>query len=171
MKNRIPALLIMIFAAIFVLSVSPAFAQDTDIDSMSNEELLLLLQSILQKLEGEGSAGGTAETAGSGSAAGPLAVSETETAPESSLFQVYENKKLIIEALPSYMFIRPEKKESHPEPDDPEDGNSPGGKEDPGQKEDPGGPEPCRVGEQCVPDDWYCRYELFPDGACRCMCG
>lgn len=164
MKKRIFALILTVFSSLLILSVSTAFALDADIDSMSNEELILLLQSILQKLEGEG----TAETE---SAAGPLTANDEATAAESRLFQVYKNKKLITEALPSYMFIRPEKKDERPETTDSGDPGTPGETDTPGQTEDPGGPEPCREGEMCVPDDWYCRYELSPDGVCRCMCG
>ena len=92
-------------------------AKDIDVESMSHEELMRLLQMIMQKLESN----------------------ETEDAAESlpddvigadrfsnvKLFTIYENKKLIIEAIPDYMFYHapddtsePEKKEKKEKKDD-----------------------------------------------------
>ena len=162
-RSFIPILIAL--SVMFILSAYPVSAQETDIDSMTDEQLMLLLQAIMQKLEDDESDAGTAEIPGAGTAAGPVAVNDAETGPESKLFRAYGNKKLIVEALPEYMFIRPtevprpEKKDEKP------------AKVGPGKKEDSGGPEPCRVGEQCVPDDWYCRWELTPEGRCACMCG
>ena len=165
MPKRSFILILIVLSVMFTLSACPVSAQDTDIDSMTDEQLMLLLQTIMQKLEQGEPDAEAAENGGSEPAAGPVADRETETVPESRLFRVYENKKLIVEALPEYMFIRPtevprpEKKDEKP------------AKEGPGKKEDSGGPEPCRVGEQCVSDDWYCRWEINSEGRCACMCG
>ena len=91
MKKRSLFLLMVVLSAMFAVSVSSVSAQDTDIDSMTNEQLLLLMQSVLQTLEQGETSVPTDEAAPSEAAAGPLAVDETET----ELFEIYENKKLI----------------------------------------------------------------------------
>ena len=139
-----------------VLSVTPVFAQEADISNMTNEQLLLLLQSIMQKLEQDETSSETVETASSGPAGGPLAVNDTETAPTFRLFRIYENKKLIIEALPDYMFVQPEKETEEPE------------KEKKKDKDDDDGT--CPPLSLCAPGI-YCSYYVTPEGKCVCMCG
>ena len=159
MKKRSLFLLMVVLSAMFAVSVSSVSAQDTDIDSMTNEQLLLLMQSILQKLEQGETSVPTDETAPSEAAAGPLAVNETET----GLFEIYENKKLIVEALPSYMFIQPTQAPK-PEkgPNKPDNGGS-------NNNDDTGF---CPPRTPCKPgSDIYCNYYITPAGNCVCMCG
>ena len=160
MKKYCFTLLIVIFSAIFVLSVSPVSAQETDIDSMTNEELLLLLQSILQKLDQDETSPETVEPSSPSPTPRPLAENNTETGIR--LFQVYENKKLIIEALPSYMFIQPTQEVS--EPDKNKENND--GKDDNDDNDDF-----CPPIEPCMPgSDDYCEQWVTPEGTCVCMC-
>ena len=174
MKKRGFFLLIIIFSAMFVLSAIPAFAQGPDIDSMSNEELLLLLQSIMQKLEQDETSPDTAEPVPTEPAAGPLAVNGSKSEPEIRLFEVYENKKLIVEALPSYMFIQPTQPPK-PEPEEPEpdkkndggDDSNNGGSNNNNNNNDNYGSCPPQV--SCGMS--LCTYSITPDGECVCRCG
>ena len=80
--------------AFLTVAAASVTAQDIDVENMDNSDLMALLQAILQKLEDDGSevvpATGTAE----------------EYSPDPGRFEVYKNKKLTIEHLPEYMFIR-----------------------------------------------------------------
>ncbi len=161
MKKRVFILIIAFLSAAAVLSFGSVSAQDTDLDSMTDEQLMTLLRAIMQKLEERQPSAETPEITEPDPAGTPLAGNDPEAALKGKAFRIYDNKKLIIEGLPSYMFVRPEENEEEPEKPVP-------GKK---KKEDPGDPSSCPVGAQCVDDDWYCRWELSPDGECRCMCG
>ena len=90
-KHR--ALLILaVILSVFGIFVCAASAQEINVDEMDSAQLLMLLQNIMQKLEQEEQA--------------PAATAIPEPAGART-FQVYLNKKLIIEALPSYYFVRP----------------------------------------------------------------
>ena len=112
MKRTGLILISFVILALFTILVGTAAAQnrDIDVDSMSNEEILALLQAIMQKLENdietdsEKKESETFETA-------VLAPAETDTGKELSnrepkKFSVYENKKLVVGRLPDYLFIR-----------------------------------------------------------------
>ena len=70
---------------------------------MNNEQLLQLLQQIIDRLGSEES--GEEKTPGPESESVIPIASPT---PGPGRFSIYKNKKLIIEALPGYMFIQPE---------------------------------------------------------------
>ena len=155
MMKRSFILLIVVFSMMFVQATAPVSAQEPDVGSMTNEELLLLLQSIMQKLEQD-------ETASPEPTPGPVAVQE----PEVRLFRIYDNKKLIVEALPEYMFIQPTEAPK-PEKKAPNKENNGGG-----SKDDHGDPGVCPPREPCKPgSDIYCNHYITPEGKCVCMCG
>ena len=159
MMKRSFILLVIALSMMAVFSVSPVSAQEPDVDSMTNEELLLLLQSIMQKLEQD-------EPHSSEPTPGPVAVKETETEPEGRLFRTYDNKKLIVEALPEYMFIQPTEAPK-PEKKAPNKENNGGGSKD--DHDDPGA---CPPKTPCKPgSDIYCNHYITPEGKCVCMCG
>ena len=103
--------IILLMTGIFFASVS---AQDIDIQNMDNAQLLELLQAIMQKLEAEGSEAGTVEVT-SGSPAGTAEVGEAPI--ELNKFQIYENKKLILERLPDWYFVQKNKDEGNDDGD------------------------------------------------------
>lgn len=91
-----------LFAVLVLLAISASSsaAQDVDISGMDDAQLLMLLQAIMQKMN-------TSEE----SAAGTSAAAAAEPVRHS----IWKNKKLSVEALPDYMFIRqPEEDESVP---------------------------------------------------------
>lgn len=156
MKKSCFTLLIVVLSALVLLAAAPISAQEIDFDSMTNAELLLLLQSIMSKMEQGEPIPETVEPASPEPTPGPLAENQTETEPEIRLFQVYENKKLIIEALPSYMFIQPTKEVNEPDTD---------------EKNNDGNDDFCPPIEPCVPgSDDYCEQWVTPEGTCVCMC-
>ena len=146
MKRLIPVVLTLL--ALFIMAAGSVSAQSVDIENMSNEQLMQLLLQIMNRLESEGSEETPEPSA-------PMVPTPTPTIVPTA-FSIYELKKLIIEALPGYMFVQPEE---HSEPDP--------------QKTDPlktptGGiktPEP--VMHDCTPCFWYCP----PNGdLCYCRC-
>ena len=74
--------------------------EEIDVETMDNAELMALLQAIMQKLETDGSA----EPVSEGTAEEPVVNLTEEPAP--ARFEIYENKKITVEALPAYMFIQ-----------------------------------------------------------------
>ncbi len=118
---------------------------------MNNEQLLQLLQKIIDRLGSEES--GEEKTPGPESESVIPAASRT---PGPGRFSIYENGKLIIEALPEYMFIQPE--------NNPDTANqkTPGKPSGGGKKSEPETPD---CGPGCY---WYCQ----PNSeACYCFCG
>ena len=151
--------LLIIFAALLMLTVSIASVSAQSVDEMSNEQLTSLLMQIMQKLDESGKVtetpaptptpvptptsipqpelpsddaeleallaaimqklqqGEDPEAEKPETSAGTMVpVSDIEEEPENS---IWENKKLIIEGLPSYMFIQPTKEmkpDDSPEP-------------------------------------------------------
>lgn len=106
----------VLFILLFIISVTAVFAgtgfaQDIDIENMDNEQLLILLQSIVQKLEQEETeAEPTAEPESGGSViviVGDPADNTGSDDAEEDLpkFQIYENKKLIISRMPDSYFV------------------------------------------------------------------
>ena len=125
-------------------------------------ELEALLTAIMQKLQEEPAVAPETPAA--------AAVSETEAEPAGDVisFSIYENKKLMIEKLPEYMFIQPTQP---PKPEKPEkkDGSNNGGKQDrsPGDCEYHCAYEVCPWGDnQCYFNCYYsCLNEPVPDWA------
>ncbi|MBQ6508157.1 MAG: hypothetical protein IJI07_01665 [Flexilinea sp.] len=128
---------------------------NTPLPELSDDkaELEALLTAIMQKLQEEPEEPAAAPEIPAVAAA----VSETEAEPAGDIlsFTIYENKKLMIEKLPEYMFIQPTQP---PKPDKPEkkDGSNNGGKKD-------------RSPEDC---EYHCAYEVCPwaDNQCYFNC-
>ncbi len=161
MKKRGSLLLFVILSVVFVLSFVPVSAQEADLGDMTNEQLLLLLQAIMQKLEQDEAAPEALETAAPGPVSELPAVNDEQTAPKARLFRIYENKKLIVEALPSYIFVRPEEEDETPVIKDKDK------KDDHKEHEDDNS---CPPPSLCKPGV-YCTYHITPEGKCVCMCG
>ena len=109
-------LIIISVLSLFVVSFISVSAQEINIDDMDDAELLALLQVIMEKLEKDVSAG--QDAAESVVTDGTVSVAGID--PDPIHFEIYENKKITVEPLPSYMFIRKptgEDIESSPERD------------------------------------------------------
>lgn len=110
MKQK--SFLLILFAVLifFSVSVGTAAAQNVDVSTMSNEELMVLLQSIMQKLEQDTAAeteGKESETAELPASAKDAAGSSKPAAKqETKKYSVYKNKKLVIGRMPDSWFIR-----------------------------------------------------------------
>ena len=140
--------LIMVLASLAVFAGS-VYAQDIDIDNMDNEQLLILLQQIMDKLNQQETTEPTEEPAApTEEPAVPTAVPTPEAAdPRTKTFKIYENKKLIIGRMPDSYFVQPESN----------DGNDGGYDFD-------GDPDPDPRVPDCGPDcSWDLRY--------GCVCG
>ena len=104
--------LFILFAVLilFGIFVGTAAAQNVDVSTMSNEELMVLLQSIMQKLEQDTAAeteGKESETAELPASAKDAAGSSKPAAKqETKKYSVYKNKKLVIGRMPDSWFIR-----------------------------------------------------------------
>ena len=120
-KMSFSLILIVLFAMLTVFNDS-SFAQDADISNMDNAQLLQLLQAIMQKLEENETDDPTVVL---------LPESTTEPVIAPARFQIYKNKKLILERIPDDRFIRkdsgqeeindPEKKDKEKEKEPPEE--------------------------------------------------
>ena len=109
MKDKNLLLILLIVLAMLKISVSSSFAQDVDISSMDNTQLMSLLQTIMQKLENDAEGGSRNEELDQ------LKIEETSD----RIFRIYENKKLIQERIPDYYFIQPQTiDEEYPVPTD-----------------------------------------------------
>ena len=95
------SVLVMLFFSI--ISVS---AQEINVDNLDNEQLTTLLLQILDKLRQEEEPESEVSETPAPTAA-PVPAAEPETIEEVIQITIYDNKKLIIEALPGYMFIQP----------------------------------------------------------------
>lgn len=102
MRKRTFFLIIISLLSMFTVSFASVSAQSIDVDSMDDAQLLALLQAILQKLEDDE----TDETPAAEPAETPEAILMEEPAQDPISFEIYENKKLTVEKLPDYMFIR-----------------------------------------------------------------
>lgn len=107
-------LLCLIFLLVSVFSVS---AQDVNVDDLSNEQLMELLQAIMQKLE-DGNSEKPLQTdpEGDETTVGSTIENASETVAEAPRFQIYENKKLILERIPDDRFIQKQDKSPEKEP-------------------------------------------------------
>lgn len=158
MKIRRITRYLALLAALFILSVSAVSAQEIDIDTMSDEQLMVLLVQITDRLglempQPKASDEVTPETTGT-----PYASEAAEPTSEPVYFESWMNKKLVVGALPSYMFIQPTQ--------EPQEESTPG---TPGKKHDNDGGS-CPVGEPCRPGANSCFWNIW-EGQCLCFCG
>ena len=103
-------MLFMLLVTLMTFAVCVS-AQEIDVDSMNNEQLMLLLQAIMQKLE----LNETEDAEESLPNVTEMPVIDAARFSDRKLFTIYENKKLIIEAIPEYMFTQ--KSDETPEPE------------------------------------------------------
>ena len=141
MKIKISLIVLTICFILFLQPVGFVKAQDIDVEAMSNEELMVLLQSIMQKLDKDEPTvvpkenAAEAETSNSADTAVPAAepeasepldvpvpTAEPEAAAEKKTFEIYENKKLIIGRMPDSYFIRKENGDGKDNDDSGDDG-------------------------------------------------
>lgn len=108
-------IILMTVLAVFLFAFGSVSAQDVDLDNLSNEQLMMLLQSIMQKLEADTNAEPSEQAAETESEAAETQTAEepipeptemTKPAAEKKQFQIYENKKLVIGRMPDSWFIR-----------------------------------------------------------------
>lgn len=108
-------IILMTVLAVLILAFGSVSAQDVDVDNLSNEQLMMLLQSIMQKLEADTNAEPTEQAPETESEAAETQTAEepipeptemTKPAAEKKQFQIYENKKLVIGRMPDSWFIR-----------------------------------------------------------------
>ena len=156
MKDKSVFLKLLLIFGLLMISAVSVCAQDIDISNMDNAELLQLLQVIMQKLEmPDNSAAETIDSEdSSGSAAAMIPADDHETMK----FSIWKNKKLIVEALPGYMFVQQDQDEPEDEPD-------------PGKKQKP--PNPPEHYENEPDTDEYgspCHWTLY-NGKWYCMKG
>ena len=131
---------------LLVCTFFPVSAQEIDVENMSNEELMLLLQSIVLKLDNNEStkvpqenaaeievqqsdeaAVPTAEPKTSDSVDVPEATEKPGAAEEKKTFEIYENKKLIIGRMPDSYFIRKNNGDEMDKDNNSENNNNDGG--------------------------------------------
>lgn len=117
MKKKVFLIMIGIIASLEV-SLCPSFAQDIDISNMDNSQLMVLLQAIQQKLEEE-TADESPEAAIVTTA--PAIEAIPESVAEANGFRIYENKKLMVERIPDWYFIRNDSTEEPPAKEKPND--------------------------------------------------
>ena len=113
-------LMTFLFLMTLMVSMVCVSAQDIDVDSMSNEQLMQLLQAIMQKLEPDE----TEDAAESLPDDTDMPVIGADRFSNRKLFTIYENKKLSIEAIPDYMFYHAPEETSEPEKKDKKDDDS-----------------------------------------------
>ena len=102
MRNKL--FLLILCAFLFVLTAGTAGAQDVDVESMDEAQLMQLLQEIMQRL---GQETPPAETP---TVLTPVIVPTSTPAPEEAgagRVRVYQNKKLIIGSMPDTWFLVP----------------------------------------------------------------
>lgn len=110
MKKTILHLILFSILVLFSINLGTVSAQSVDIDNLSNEELLDLLQEILKKLEQDPETGRNGqetelnEISDSASLIG--AALKLAAKRETKKFSVYTNKKLVVGRMPDYYFIR-----------------------------------------------------------------
>ena len=109
MKNTAILLFLLLLISMTFSAVS---AQDIDINSMDSAQLTALLQQILIKLQQEEDP----------AAVLPVNIPFAPEEPQKPAITVWLNKKLMIEALPDYMFIQ-----KAPDKDDESNGSSTSG--------------------------------------------
>ena len=133
MKKRAFLIMIGILASLAV-SFCSSFAQDIDISNMDNSQLMVLLQAIMQKLEEE-TADKSPEAAIVTTA--PAIEDIPESVAEANSFRIYENKKLVVEPIPDWYFIRSDPTEEPPANEEPPAKEKPPAEEKPADMPDP----------------------------------
>ncbi len=155
MIKRVFLIMIGILASLAV-SFYPSFAQDIDISNMDNAQLMVLLQAIMQKLEEE-----TADKSQEAPivTTTPAAEDTPGSIAEADSFRIYENKKLVVESIPDWFFIRNDRTE---EPQDKEYPTEPQDKEYPTEAPDreypteaPAKENPTDVTDSCIICPYY----------------
>ena len=113
--------LLILFIILFMLTVtfSSSSAQDIDLSNMDNAQLMALLQAIMEKLEDSGS--GIQDPEQLSASSGQQTEEGGNQEAGERKFQIYENKKLILERMPDYMFYQPpteapDKEDKNPKP-------------------------------------------------------
>lgn len=137
---------------------APTAAPQTipDVDRISDPaQLNSLMQMILNKLNSDGNGDSTAESSEAElPSQEPAAVIQPENTPEAAHYQVYDNKKMILERVPDDRFIPKPREEKDSQP----------GKKKENDKENNNN---HYEGEPCTPDGatwsyydgaWLCRY-------------
>lgn len=105
-------LLLILFAVLILFGIffGTAAAQNVDVSTMSKEELMVLLQSIMQRLEQDTET--ETEEKGSETVEVPTTAKDSAgstkqvTKQESKKYSVYKNKKLVVGRMPESWFIR-----------------------------------------------------------------
>ena len=102
MRKKGLFLILFVVLSMLTICVSSSFAQDIDVSNMDNAQLMALLQAIMEKLGDQDAGSGTQD-------ADQLSADSSQQAEEAGgrIFSIYENKKLILERLPDYMFYQP----------------------------------------------------------------
>ena len=107
MKNKSILLCLVAFLMTFLVFTGVISAQNVvDVEGMDNEQLTALLMQILTKLQQEEEPEAEVSETPAPTAA-PVRAADPEAIEEAIQITIYENKKLIVEALPGYMFIQP----------------------------------------------------------------
>ena len=134
MNKRTFYLICILAFTVFMSSVASVFGQEIDVNSMDNEQLTAVLLEVLSKLQQQDDTATETDqemmdpvTTAVPSTLAPV----VDPGPIEEIIQIkiYENKKLIIEALPGYLFIQPTKESriTEQDPQDPDTGiNEPG---------------------------------------------
>ena len=146
MKRRNVLVILLAALMICIVFFGNVSAQDIDIENMDNAQLLTLLQAIMQKLEAEE----TEEPDKTFPDDAEMPVISVARFSDGKLFKIFENKKLIIEAIPGYMFYQQPEDTPEPEKKDKKDDDSHGWVTD---------EHGCEPGQQ-----WVC--DIY--GACYC---
>lgn len=120
MKKIISAFTTFLLLTLLSLTFLSATAQEIDIEAMSNEELLMLLQSIMLKIDQNSRSDSIQEesiaTEANDADNNPDPIAEPEEPVEKRSFDIYKNKKLIVGRMPDSWFIRkPDKSEDNSE--------------------------------------------------------
>ena len=148
MIDKTVFLKLLLILGLLMISAVSVSAQDIDVSTMDNAELLELLQAILNKLETEETEG-TAEPLPEGTAVPVISVARFS---DGKLFTIYENKKLILERIPDSYFVQ-------------KDNGGDGDKEE--------GPKPTTTPKSpCAPGcDYECWIGIYGRPECGCVCG
>ena len=110
MKQKRFLLILFTVLILFSVFVGTAAAQSVDVDSMSNEELLALLQTIMLKLEQNSETDMEGKDSASSITLIPTSTKNGSTTQvtngETKKHSIYKNKKLIVGRMPDSWFIR-----------------------------------------------------------------
>ena len=157
MRNKRIFLIFFTVLVILAATIVSVSAQDIDVDSMDNEQLTALLLQILGKLQQDETPAAETDPDISetpASTAEPVPAADLEAIEEIIQITIYDDKKLIIEKLPEYMFIQPTKPAK---PEKPETPNKTNNNNDNHGTDDSHGFVWDNDGEYCLPPyHWEC---------------